>query len=69
MTEQRISRLQLDLATVVARLEDLASDQEWAASDPRVRRVLTCDLARLRSHLTPRALALVRHWREHRREP
>lgn len=68
MSRDRMSQLQLDLATVVSRLEDLAHAGGWEASPATAGVVLSCDLPRLRSHLTPEALALVRHWREYRNE-
>lgn len=43
--------LQLDLLTVVLRLEQIERGDEWLLD-----RVLTCDLPRLRGHLTEQAL-------------
>lgn len=51
--------LQVDLATVVARLEQI-DHEGWLTSGGVVaERLLTCDLPRLRTHLTPEALALI----------
>jgi hypothetical protein len=61
-----IPRLQLDLATAVSRLEQLLRAGGWEADPGLAARVLLTDLPRLRSHLTPEALELVRHWRGER---
>ncbi|WP_433235443.1 hypothetical protein ACQPYK_25350 [Streptosporangium sp. CA-135522] len=52
--------LELDLATVVARLEQVQAAGGWSAADPVVvERVLSCDLPRLRGHLSAEVLAFV----------
>lgn len=52
--------LQLDLATLVARLEQVEAEGGWEHADAIVKdRILTCDLPRLREHLTPEAAALI----------
>lgn len=52
--------LQLDLATVVARLQQVQDEGGWDTANAMVaERILTCDLPRLREHLTPEALALL----------
>lgn len=52
--------LQLDLATLVARLEQVQAEGGFDQADGIVvDRILTCDLPRLRSHLTPEAAALI----------
>lgn len=52
--------LQLDLATLVARLEQVEAEGGFESTDSVVvDRILTCDLPRLREHLAPEALALI----------
>lgn len=58
--EHSIDALQLDLATIVARLEQVQDQGGWDLACPTVKdRILTCDLPRLRGHLTPEASALI----------
>jgi hypothetical protein len=55
-----VDALQLDLATLVARLEQVEAEGGFESADSVVvDRILTCDLPRLREHLTPEALALI----------
>ncbi|MFI7691768.1 hypothetical protein ACIBQ6_22055 [Nonomuraea sp. NPDC049655] len=52
--------LQLDLATLVGRLEQVEAEGGWEHACPIVLdRILTCDLPRLREHLTAEAAALL----------
>ncbi|WP_125633531.1 hypothetical protein [Nonomuraea sp. WAC 01424] len=52
--------LQLDLATLVGRLEQVEAEGGWEHASPiALDRILTCDLPRLREHLTPEAVALL----------
>lgn len=55
-----VDALQLDLATIVARLEQVQAEGGWDKACPIVLdRILTCDLPRLREHLTEEAAALL----------
>jgi hypothetical protein len=55
-----VDALQLDLATIVGRLEQLESEGIHERVDSVVLdRILTCDLPRLREHLTEEAAALL----------
>ena len=55
-----VDALQLDLATIVGRLEQVQAEGGWEHACPIVLdRILTCDLPRLREHLTPEAAALI----------
>lgn len=50
--------LQLDLLTIVGRLEQIVAEGGFeTANAVVVDRVLTCDLPRLRDHLSPQTLA------------
>lgn len=52
--------LQLDLTTLVGRLQQVQDEGGWEHACPIVLdRILTCDLPRLREHLTPEAVALL----------
>ncbi|MFB4280834.1 hypothetical protein ACBJ59_36480 [Nonomuraea sp. MTCD27] len=52
--------LQLDLATIVGRLQQVQDEGGWEHADSIVLdRILTCDLPRLREHLTAESAALV----------
>jgi hypothetical protein len=50
--------LQLDLLTIVVRLEQVRDEGtiDWRA-DPIAERIITCDLPRMRALLTPETLA------------
>jgi hypothetical protein len=50
--------LQIDLASTVARLRQLRDEQAtlWRGNETVFERLLTCDLPRLESHLSPEAL-------------
>jgi hypothetical protein len=53
--------LQLDLATIVARLEQVKDEGGFEQANPIVvDRIITCDLPRLRWHLSPLAMMLLR---------
>src|SRR5688500_16917760 len=59
-TELLMDALQLDLATIVARLEQVQEAGGFEHACPIVvDRILTCDLPRLREHLTEEAAALI----------
>lgn len=49
--------LQLDLLTLVARLEQIRDEGGWEANGVVADRLLTCDLPRMRAHLTSETLA------------
>lgn len=51
--------LQLDLATLLVRLAQIAEDPDGTLAPLLLDRVLTCDLPRLRGYLTPDTLAFV----------
>ncbi|MGW4406533.1 hypothetical protein ACWEJ6_21065 [Nonomuraea sp. NPDC004702] len=52
--------LQVDLATLVGRLEQVQDEGGWENACPIVLdRILTCDLPRLREHLSVEAAALL----------
>lgn len=55
-TENGPTGLQLDLLTVVARLEQIRDEGPGVLADHLLDRVLTCDLPRLRGYLTEETL-------------
>lgn len=59
-----MDQLQLDLATVVARLEQMADLPWFDGSHWLFRRIIDCDLPRLRSHLNADATELANRIKE-----
>lgn len=52
--------LQLDLACIVARLQQVIDEGGFATANPIVvERILTCDLPRLKGHLTAESTELL----------
>lgn len=55
--------LQLDLATVIVRLEQIRDEQDEALKESLLHRVLTCDLPRLPGYLGEEARTAIREVR------
>jgi hypothetical protein len=53
------SKLQLDVATLVARLQQLRDEHGEDMRDFLVHRLTTCDLPRLRGYLQPEFIAML----------
>lgn len=56
--------LQLDLVTVIARIEQLEAEPYFDNGHFIWRRIVSCDLPRLRGHLMPAAIALLEREQE-----